>query len=280
MGQSMAQNLVRKGHAVRGFDIRPEAIASFENAGGETAASAAECARCAEFLVVMVLNAAQAEAALLGDGAVASLAADATVILMSTCPPGAVESIASRVAALGRRLVDAPVSGGANGAKQGTLTIMAAAPRATFERTKPLLEGMGSRIFHVGERPGQGAAVKTVSQLLVGVHTAAAAEALSLASKAGIDCKLLLEICSGSSAASWMLNDRGASMLEADPLVTSTVDIFVKDLAIVLEAGRTLRAALPLAAAAPQMFIGASGRGHGPADYGQVIRAYRDLSNG
>jgi 3-hydroxyisobutyrate dehydrogenase len=110
------------------------------------------------------------------------------------------------------------------------------------------------------------------------VHTAVAAEPLSLALKAGIDGKLFLEICAGSSASSWMQSDRGASMLETDPPVTSTVDIFVKDLAIVMEAGRTLRAVLPLAAAAHQMFVGASGHGHGLADYGQIIRAYRDLS--
>ena len=119
---------------------------------------------------------------------------------------------------------------------------------------------------------------KTVNQLLCGVHLAVAAEALSLASKAGVDLKAMLEIVSESSAASWMLKDRGPRMLEADPHITSVVDIFVKDLGIVLEAGRETKAALPMTALAYQLFNSTSGRGEGTADDSQVIRAYRALN--
>jgi putative dehydrogenase len=120
--------------------------------------------------------------------------------------------------------------------------------------------------------------VKTVNQLLCGVHIAAAAEAFSLAAKAGIEPEILLEILGGSAASSWMLRDRGPRMLEAEPPVASAVDIFVKDLGIVLDAGRSSRAALPLAAAAHQMFLATSGLGHGAADDSQVLRAYRALN--
>ena len=133
-------------------------------------------------------------------------------------------------------------------------------------------------MFHVGERPGQGAIVKTVNQLLCGVHIAVVAEAFALAAKVGVDLKILLEIMSGSSASSWMLKDRGPRMLEAEPEVTSAVDIFVKDLGIVLDAGRDMKAALPLAAAAHQMFLATSGRGDGAADDSQVIRSYFALN--
>jgi putative dehydrogenase len=157
---------------------------------------------------------------------------------------------------------------------------MAAASKADFAAVKPVLDMLGDKVFHVGETPGQGAMMKTVNQLLCGVHIAAAAEALSLAGKAGIDLNVVLQILGGSAASSWMLKDRGPRMLQDEPNVTSAVDIFVKDLGIVLDAGRGSKAALPLAAAAHQMFLAASGQGHGSADDSQVLRAYRALNGG
>ncbi|HJS86926.1 MAG TPA: NAD(P)-dependent oxidoreductase, partial [Acetobacteraceae bacterium] len=239
-----------------------------------------EASRGADFLLLMVVNAAQAEQVLFVDGALEALVPSGIVLLMATCPPGAVEALAARVLESGRRFVDAPVSGGVVGATGATLTIMAAAPQDTFSAAKPLLDALGNKVFHVGERPGQGAVVKTVNQLLCGVHIAAAAEAFSLAAKLGVDPRILLEILGGSSASSWMLKDRGPRMLQADPEITSAVDIFVKDLGIVLEAGREAKAALPLAASAHQMFLATSGRGDGTADDSQVIRTYRALNGG
>ncbi|MFC7478443.1 NAD(P)-dependent oxidoreductase [Dankookia sp. GCM10030260] len=280
MGLPMARNLVARGHRVRGFDMRPAAGEALAAAGGEAAASAAETAQGAEVLVLMVVNAAQAKAVLFEGGALDALAPGGVVALMATCPPGAVEAIAARVLAAGRRFVDAPVSGGVVGAVGGTLTVMAAAPRESFEAVRPALEAIGDKVFHVGERPGQGAVVKTVNQLLCGVHIAVVAEAFSLAAKVGVDAPVMLEILGGSSAASWMLKDRGPRMLEAEPEVTSAVDIFVKDLGIVLEAGREAKAALPLAAVAHQLFLATSGRGDGAADDSQVIRTYHAMNGG
>jgi 3-hydroxyisobutyrate dehydrogenase len=278
MGMPMASNLLAKGFAVRGFDVRAESVAALGKAGGAGAATAAEAAQGADALVLMVVNAAQAEAALFAGGALEVLPAGGVVVLMATCPPGAVEALAARVEAAGRRFVDAPVSGGVVGAVGATLTIMAAAPRATFEAARPVLDALGDKVFHVGERPGQGATVKTVNQLLCGVHIAVVAEAFALAAKVGVDLGVLLEIMGGSSASSWMLKDRGPRMLKGDPEVTSAVDIFVKDLGIVLEAGRDAKAALPLAAVAHQMFLAASGRGEGAADDSQVIRTYHAMN--
>jgi 3-hydroxyisobutyrate dehydrogenase len=205
------------------------------------------------------------------------MAPGGTVILMATCAPRAVEEIAAMVAATGRRLVDAPVSGGIAGATSGTLTIMAAAEKQAFEAVRPVLSAMGDKVFHVGEKPGQGATAKTINQLLCGVHIAVAAEALSLAEKMGFDPKAALEIVGGSAASSWMLRDRGPRMLEPDPAVKSAVDIFVKDLGIVLQAGHDAGTALPIAAVAHQLFLAVSGRGEGKRDDSQVIRAYRSL---
>ncbi|AOG07573.1 NAD(P)-dependent oxidoreductase [Bosea sp. RAC05] len=278
MGAPMAENLVKRQFRVTGFDMRASAREVLVAAGGHAAESAAAAAAGAEAMVLMVVNAAQARAVLFEAGALAALAPGAVVILMATCPPGEVEAIAAEVVKSGRRFVDAPVSGGVVGARAATLSIMVGAPDETLALARPMLEALGDKVFHVGQKPGQGATVKTVNQLLCGVHIAVAAEALSLAEKAGIDGRLLFEIMGGSAASSWMLRDRGPRMHEAEPAVTSAVDIFVKDLSIVLDAGRAARTALPLAAAAHQMFLATSGLGHGGRDDSQVVRAYRALN--
>jgi L-threonate 2-dehydrogenase len=278
MGAPMARSLMKRGFAVRGFDLRAPAREALERDGGVGVASAAEAADGADALILMVVSAAQAEAVLFEDGALDALPLNGIVILTATCSPGAVEAIAARVTAVGRRILDAPVSGGIGGATAATLSIMAAGDEATFREAKPILEAMGDKVFHVGTQPGQGAIVKTVNQLLCGVHIAVCAEALALAAKVGVDARVLLEIVGNSAASSWMLRDRGPRMLQTDPEVTSAVDIFVKDLGIVLEAGRDAKAALPLAAAAHQLFLATSGRGDGAADDSQVIRGYHLLN--
>lgn len=278
MGAPMAENLVRRQFRVTGFDMRREARAALVAAGGHAAESAKAAAEGADALVLMVVNAAQARSVLFEAGALEALAPGAIVFLMATCPPGEAEALAAAVEKTGRRLVDAPVSGGIVGARGATLTIMVGTAQEDFARARPVLDAMGDKVFHVGPRPGQGATVKTVNQLLCGVHIAAAAEALSLAEKAGIDGALLFEILGGSAASSWMLKDRGPRMLLDNAPVASAVDIFVKDLGIVLDAGRSARTALPLAAAAHQMFLASSGLGHGARDDSQVVRAYRALN--
>ena len=279
MGAPMAANLLSAGHVVRGYDLNPEALRVLAQKGGVPATSTADAASGADVLILMVVNAEQAATVLFTQGALDAMAPNGIVALMATCPPGVVEGLAARVAETGKRFVDAPVSGGVAGAIAGSLTIMAAAPKATMEAVEPVFKAVGQRIFHVGEKPGQGATVKAVNQLLCGAHIAVTAEAFSLAAKVGVDRHILLDILSGSSASSWMLKDRGPRMLEAEPEVTSAVDIFVKDLGIVMEAGREKQVALPLAAVAHQLFLATSGRGDGRADDSQVIRTY-DLMNG
>lgn len=278
MGQPMTRALLRAGFVVRGADLRAAARDALAEAGGIACASAAEAATGADALLLMVVDAAQAETVLFAAGALAALPPHAVVVLMATCPPAAVVAIAEKVTASGRRFVDAPVSGGVAGATAARLTIMAAAPEDTFALVRTVFAALGTRIFHVGTEYGQGATVKTVNQLLCGAHIAVAAEGLALAEKLGVDGRMLLDVMGGSSAASWMLGDRGPRMLEAEPVVTSAVDIFVKDLGIVLQAGRDARAALPMASLAHQLFLAASGRGEGEADDSQVIRSYRKLN--
>lgn len=280
MGLPMACRLLGAGHAVRGFDLAAARLEALREAGGEAATSAADAARGAELLVLMVVNAEQASCVLFEQGALEAMAPRGIVCLMATCPPQAIEALAARVEAAQKRFVDAPVSGGVRGATEGTLTIFAAASPATFADAEAALRHMGSRTVHLGPNPGQGAMAKTVNQLLCGVHIAAAAEALALAGRLGIEPGPLLELLGGSAAGSWMLRDRGPRMLDDEPPVASAIDIFVKDLGIVLEAARGAKAATPLAALAHQLFQAASARGEGRADDSQVIRSYRALTGG
>jgi L-threonate 2-dehydrogenase len=279
MGQPMAANIVKAGHRVRGFDVRAEAVAALAAAGGSAASSASDAARDAELLWLMVVNGDQAEQILFGDGgAAAVLARGALVVAACTQPPAQAARSAQRLAAMGLRMLDAPVSGGVVGARSGTLTIMCSGPLADVESARPVLAATAKRIFHVGETAGLGSTAKMINQLLCGVHIAAAAEAMNVAEAAGVSLATMHEIISVSAGNSWMWGDRGPRMMQDDPPVTSAVDIFVKDLGIVLDQGRLARQATPLAAAAHQMFLAASGQGHGKADDSQVFRAYRTLN--
>jgi 3-hydroxyisobutyrate dehydrogenase len=278
MGSAMARRLLEAGYTVTGYDVRGDAMTRFTGTGGKAATSVAEAAGRSDVLIVMTVDADQADAVLFDAGGVAALPPDGTVIVMSTCAPARVVAMANRVVATGRRFVDAPVSGGVAGATAGTLTIMAAAPAGMLVAVEPVLRVMGSNLVHIGERAGQGSAMKIVNQLLCGVHIAVAAEGLAFAERQGIDPARALEILSGSAASSWMLKDRGPRMVSHDPTVTSTIDIFVKDLGLVLDAGRSTKVGLPLAALAHQMFLAASGMGLGAADDSQVIETFRALA--
>jgi L-threonate 2-dehydrogenase len=291
MGQPMAANIVKAGHALRGYDVRADALKELVAAGGSAASSARDAARDADLFWLMVVNGDQAEAVLFGDadgksgaaaegqgGAAAALPRGALIVAACTQPPAQAARTARRLSEMGLAMLDAPVSGGVVGARGGSLTIMCSAPLADVERARPVLQATAKRIFHVGEAAGLGSTAKMINQLLCGVHIAAAAEAMNVAERAGVSLSTMHEIISVSAGNSWMWGDRGPRMMQDDPPVTSAVDIFVKDLGIVLDQGRLARQATPLAAAAHQMFLAASGQGHGKADDSQVIRAYRTLN--
>jgi 3-hydroxyisobutyrate dehydrogenase len=281
MGVPMAVNLVKAGHEVHGFDVRAGATQPLVAAGGKAAASAAAAAGAnggADLLWLMVVTGEQAEAVLFEHGAAAALPRGALVVAACTQPPALARKTAQRLAEMGLEMLDAPVSGGVAGANVGGLTIMASGAEATLARARPVFEAVGKRIFDVGRDAGMGSTAKMINQLLCGVHIAAAAEAMHVAERAGVSKATMHEIISVSAGNSWMWGDRGPRMMMDEPPVTSAVDIFVKDLGIVLDQGKAMRQGLPLASAAMQMFLAASGLGHGAADDSQVIRAYRALN--
>jgi 3-hydroxyisobutyrate dehydrogenase len=191
--------------------------------------------------------------------------------------PKYVRDLAQRLAALKIHLVDAPVTGGKVGASNGTLTIMVAGEPTICARVKPILETFGSKIFVLGTEQGMGSQMKVVNQLLCGVHIAAAGEALAMAKRAGLPLDTTLEILKSGAASSWMLGDRGNRMItESFEDVTSAVDIFVKDLGLVLDAAREQTFAASMAHAAFLQFTTTSSHGMGRLDDAAVIKNYTE----
>jgi 3-hydroxyisobutyrate dehydrogenase len=279
MGMGMAMSLVRAGHHVAGSDVRATAMESLVEAGGHAGASPAAAADGAQLLILMVVNQAQVETVLFGtDGAVAALPKGAVVMLSSTVPAAFTEALDARLAASGHILLDAPVSGGAAKAKTGELTIMSSGSAAAYQVADPALAAVATTVYRLGDRPGIGSTVKTVNQLLAGVHIAAAAEAMALGTRAGADPRQLYEVISNSAGGSWMFQNRVPHMLDGDFTPLSSVEIFVKDLGLVLDTGRSLRFPLPIAAAAHQQFLAAAGSGHGGEDDAAVVKVYEAVA--
>ncbi len=277
MGGEMARHLVAKGIRVQGFDLRSEAVARLAAQGGVACASPAEAAAGVSALVLMVASAAQVEA-VLADGSEAALPPGAAVILHSTVPPSFAAALGARLEAAGHPFLDAPVSGGQVGARDGRLTIMASGSPAAFAAAAPVLASYSQKVWRLGDVAGAGSTVKLVNQHLAGVHIVAAAEAMALAARAGVDPGLVFEVISTSAGRSWMFENRVPHMLARDFTPLSAVEIFVKDLGIVLDAGRERRFPLPLAAVAHQQFLAAAAAGLGAEDDAAVVKVYEKLA--
>ena len=279
MGMGAALNLLKSQHQVTGCELREAARAELTAAGGSAVASAAELPADLEALVVFVVNAAQAEDVLFGPAGCASRLPGGTVVLLcTTVAPEAARQLDQKITAAGWLMLDAPVSGGAGGARAGTMTVMASGPEAAFARAQPVLDAIGDKIWRLGDTAGIGSTVKMVNQLLAGVHIATAAEALALGIRAGADPRTLYEVICSSAGNSWMWQNRVPHILAGDDTPSSAVNIFVKDLGIVLDQARGLTFPLPMASAAHQLFLAAAAAGHGARDDAFVIRVWQALT--
>lgn len=276
MGRHVARRLVEAGHRVQAYDINPEALAHFVKAGGIACNNAATVAENASHIVIFVVNGKQSEQVIFGPGGIHETATPGlTIISCVTMLPAEARSLGERCQKRGWSFIDAPVSGGEVGAMQGDLTVMASGDRNALEGSHTLLMQIGTRLTQVGDQPGQGALVKTINQLLCGVHLAAAGEAMAMAQRAGLEAKAVFDVVSQSAAGSWMLSNRGPRMLaSAFDTSASAVDIFVKDLGIVMDVARELKFPASLAATALQSFLGASGAGLGLKDDSAVVQYY------
>jgi 3-hydroxyisobutyrate dehydrogenase len=279
MGMGAARSCLRAGLATYACDVRREAVDAFVAAGGKPCATPAEVGARASVVLVFVVNAEQTDAVLFGaDGAAAAMAPGSVVMLNVTAAPDYAERLGAQLAERGLLMLDAPVSGGAAKAQAGEMTIMASGSAAAFAACERVLAAIATKVYRLGDRPGQGSKIKMVNQLLAGVHIAAMAEAMALGIRAGCDPNTVYEVISNSAGSSWMFQNRAPHILAGDYTPLSAVSIFVKDLGIVLDSARKLTFPLPLTAAAHQMFLATSAHGHGAEDDSSVIKMFQALT--
>lgn len=274
MGYGMAVSVLRAGHATWGVDINAAAMERFRAQGGE-ASAADEAAGNLDAVVVVVLNAAQTEAVLFGpDGVVPKLKPGAVVMACATVPPDFARAMEARCAEADVLYLDAPISGGAAKAAAGQLSIMASGTPDAFAAARPVLDATAQTVFELGDAAGGGSAMKAVNQLLAGVHIAAMAEALTFGMTQGVEPAKFVEVISKCAGTSWMLENRAPHIVEGDYTPLSSVDIWPKDLGIVLDIARAAKFSAPITAAALQQFLAASGSGLGREDDAAVAKVY------
>lgn len=277
MGAPMAARAARSGHAVHAYDIAPGRAAALAPDGVRPSDTITAAVTSADIVAIMVATPGQLEQVLFAPGGAAeALPAGAVVVIMATAGPAAVVSAASRLAAAGVAVVDAPVSGGVQRAAAGDLLIMVSGPPGPVARARPLLDTLARSAPMVGGHPGDGQRMKLVNQLLCGVHITAAAEALSFAEALGLRPSQCWQVLREGAAASFMFDDRGARMVAAGfDQVRSAMDIFVKDLGLVAEAADEAGAVAPLTAVARQLFVRGHQLGLGRLDDSAVIEVLR-----
>ena len=279
MGAGMAQSLRRAGHHVHVHDIRPEAAAAFAAEGGTACATLADMAAACRIIVSVVVNARQTEAVLFGEGGIAPALQPGSVFIMcSTVDPNWSVALEARLQAQGVHYIDAPISGGAAKAASGQMTMMTAGRPEAYAACEGVLDAMAAKVYRLGDSAGAGSKVKIINQLLAGVHIAAAAEAMALGLREGVDAAALYEVITHSAGNSWMFENRMPHVLAGDYTPLSAVDIFVKDLGLVLDMARASKFPLPLSSTAHQMFMQASSAGHGREDDSAVIKIFPGIA--
>ncbi|CAG9185035.1 L-threonate dehydrogenase [Cupriavidus laharis] len=275
MGNGVAQSLLRAGFRVHACDLQPDVLQRFADAGGVPCASPAELGSRCDIVITLVVNAQQTEAVLFGaDGAATAMRPGTLVIASATVPPAFAEALGRRLGEQGILMLDAPVSGGAARAASGEMTMMTSGPAEAYSLAEDVLAAISGKVYRLGNTHGAGSKVKIINQLLAGVHIAAAAEAMALGLREGVDPNALYDVITHSAGNSWMFENRVPHILSGDYTPLSAVDIFVKDLGMVLDTARTSKFPLPLSAAAHQMFMMASTAGHGGEDDSAVIKIF------
>ena len=280
MGFGIAQSLKNAGMDVVGYDVAPGAVERFVADGGRGASTPAEAATDADIVVSVVVNAAQTEAVLFGQGGCAeSMPSGGVFVSSATMAPEAARELAARLEATGRHYLDAPISGGAQRAAEGALTVLASGSPAAFAAARPALDAMAATVYELGDAPGLGAAFKMINQLLAGVHIAAACEAIVFAARQGLDLRRVYDVITTSAGNSWMFENRVPHVLEGDYRPRSAVEIFTKDLGIVLDMARAEKFPVPMASAALQLFLMTASAGMGRDDDASVARLLARIAN-
>ncbi|CTQ34707.1 L-threonate dehydrogenase [Jannaschia rubra] len=274
MGYGIANSALAAGLPVHGHDVNPDQAKRFLADGG-IPGPLARIAPDLAAAVIVVLNAAQTESVLFGEAAlVPHMARGSVVVACATVSPAFARSMEVRCREHGVLYLDAPISGGAVKAAQGALSVMASGVPEAFARAKPVLDAIAERVFRLGDAAGAGSAMKAVNQLLAGVHIAAMAEAMTFGMTQGVTPEAFMEVIPQCAGTSWMLENRGPHVVAGDYTPRSSVNIWPKDLGIVLDIARGAGFGAPLAAAAMQQFLAAAGSGMGALDDAAVARVY------
>lgn len=274
MGYGIATNALRGGHNVWGYDLNPAQADKFKAEGGASGALA-EVAGQLDTAIIVVLNAAQTEDVLFGaDGLVAKLKPGAVILSCATVPPDFARDMEARCAEHGVLYLDAPISGGAVKAHSGELTIMAAGRPDAFAAARPAMDAISATVFELGDHAGPGSAMKATNQLLAGVHIASMAEALTFGITQGIAPETFLEVISKSAGTSWMLENRAPHIVEGDYAPRSSINIWPKDLGIVLEIAKAAGFDAPITQTALALYGKAVEMGLGAVDDAALAKVY------
>lgn len=282
MGAPMAANLLKAGHEVTVFDLSESAVEALVAEGARTADSGKAAAEGAECVITMLPAGKHVEAVYLSDdGLLASLPAGTLVIDSSTIAPETSRNVAEQAAARGLAFMDAPVSGGVGGAKAGTLTFICGGDVGTFEKARPILEGMGKNIFHAGPH-GAGQVAKICNNMMLAILMAGTSEALALGAKNGLDAAVLSEIMKQSSGGNWALNvyNPWPGVMEGVPASRDyqggfLVNLMTKDLGLAFDNAVANQASIPMGSLARNLFQLHAGQGHGELDFSSILRLYK-----
>ncbi len=278
MGGGMAANLLKAGNDVTVWNRSPERITPLAAAGAAVADSPAALARSSTVIITCVSDTPDVEEVILGpQGVIHAIRPGSLVIDCSTISPETTKAIAARLREAGAHMLDAPVSGGSEGAAKGTLSIMVGGDAAQLRRAMPALKAMGKTITHVGGH-GAGQLVKLVNQVLVVVTMQGVAEALMLAHAGGLDLEKTLAAVSGGAAGSWMLSNRGPQVIQRDWRPGFTVDLQQKDLRIVLETADQMGVPLPSTALVFQFYRALQQQGLGSEGNHALVKALEKLA--
>jgi len=278
MGMGVALALVDAGFRVAGYDLDETKLAALVEAGGVACRSPAELAVHADRVITLVVNADQVESLLFGPDGLADAFSGGLLLQSSTVAPAWIRELEGRLATCSVELLDAPVSGGPIKAREGRLSIMLSGAPVVRERAADILAATAEHPFVMGDAIGQGSSMKLVNQLLAGIHIASAGEAIAFAIKSGLDAHAVYRVITASAGNSWMFENRVPHILDGDYTPKSAVDIFIKDLGLVLDTARGETFPLPLAAVAHQLFTMASSAGFGREDDAAVVKVYQKLS--
>lgn len=272
MGFGVVQSLLRAGFAVRIRDILVEAEAAAVAAGAIACPTPSQLAQQCSVVILLVVDDVQIDTVLFGqDGAAAALPWGAIVIVSSTVAPQFVSALKPRLASSGLRLIDAPVSGGPRRATDGTMTMMISGEARAVDECESLFAAISAKRFVLGEEPGDAAAYKILNNQLAAVNLAAGAEAMSIALRAGLDPRRLLEVLNASSGGSWIVGDRMPRALTVDHTIHAATRILNKDIGLAVDAASAFGLQSPLALAARETFVAALKAGFGEADDATLV---------